>query len=61
MRWSRSQLFGWWYITIGIGFLLLGVDRLILGGVPWLIAIRFVIAAGFVLLGYLELRSKLRR
>jgi hypothetical protein len=60
-RTLRSKLFGWWYVTIGAGFLLLAINRILLGGSGWLIALRLVISAGFLLLGYLELRSKLRR
>jgi hypothetical protein len=52
----RSRLLGWWYVSIGAGFILLAVNRLIVGDAPWLIAIRFVIAAGFLVLGYLELK-----
>jgi hypothetical protein len=57
----RSRIFGWWYVTIGLGFTLLAVNRILVGGVNWLIGLRFVIAAGFFLLGYAELRGKLRR
>lgn len=57
----RSKLFGWWYVTIGAGFVLLAVNRILIGGVPWLIGIRFAIAAGFFVLGYFELKGKLRR
>ncbi len=57
----RSRLFGWWYLSIGAGFTLLAIDRWMRGGIPWLTAIRFAIAAGFFVLGYLELKSKLRR
>lgn len=57
----RSKLFGWWYLTIGAGFLLLGVNRLLLGETAWLVSLRFLIAAGFFVLGYFELKGKLRR
>jgi hypothetical protein len=40
---------------------MLAVNRIIVGDTPWLIAIRFLIAAGFLALGYFELRSKSRR
>ena len=52
----RSRLFGWWYVSIGAGFVLLGVNRLIQGARAGAIALRWAIAAGFFLLGYLELR-----
>jgi len=57
----RSKLFGWWYVAIGAGFLLLSINRILVGGSSFLIALRLLIAAGFFLLGYLELHSKLRR
>jgi hypothetical protein len=57
----RSRLFGWWYLSIGAGFVLLAVHRIIAGEARWLIAIRFLIAAGFFVLGYLELKGSLRR
>jgi hypothetical protein len=57
----RSKLLGWWYITIGAGFLLLAVNRILVGGEGWLIALRLVIAGGFFTLGCLELRAKLGR
>jgi hypothetical protein len=56
----RSTLFGWWYVMIGLGFLLLAINHILVGGAPWLIGVRFVIAAGFFILGYLELSSRLR-
>lgn len=57
----RSKLFGWWYVSIGAGFLLLAISRMIVGEKAWLIVIRFLISAGFFALGYLELTSRLRR
>lgn len=57
----RSILFGWWYVAIGAGFILLAINRVLVGGVPWLIGLRIVIAIGFFLLGYLELKGKFRR
>jgi hypothetical protein len=54
-RW-RARLFGWWYVFIGAGFVLLGASRLVQGGPAWAVALRWAIAAGFFLLGYLELR-----
>jgi hypothetical protein len=51
----RSRWFGWWYVSIGAGFVLLGVSRLVQGERAGPIALRWAIAAGFFLLGYLEL------
>jgi len=58
---NRSSLFGWWYLTIGAGFTLLAVQRILAGGVPWLIWLRLVIAAGFFWLSWAELAGKFRR
>jgi hypothetical protein len=44
-----------------LGFFLLGVHKILTGDKFWLIAIRFVIAAGFGALAYLEHRSQLNR
>ncbi len=56
----RSRLFGWWYVTIGAGFFLLGVYYLMHGQTLWQIALRWIIAAGFLALGYGELRPGMR-
>jgi hypothetical protein len=48
--------FGWWYVSIGCGFVLLAVNRWLIGEGGFLIGLRVVIAAGFFLLGWLELR-----
>jgi hypothetical protein len=58
---NRSVWFGWWYMTIAVGFLLLALQRILTGGVRWLIVLRIIIAAGFFLLGWAELKGKLRR
>jgi hypothetical protein len=55
---TRSRLFGWWYVLIGAGFVLLGLGRFVAGERGWAIILRWGIAAGFFLLGYLELRKK---
>jgi hypothetical protein len=54
----RTKLFAWWYFAIAAGFVLLGINRLMVGERMWLIMLRFLIAAGFLLLGYATLRSK---
>jgi len=56
-----SRFYAWWYFTIAAGFVLLAVAKMVTGEKPWLIGIRLVIAAGFAALGYLELRSHLKR
>jgi hypothetical protein len=58
-RWNRrSRLFGWWYVSIGAGFTLLGVSRLLAGERVALVALRWTIAAGFFALGYFELARR---
>ena len=54
----RNKLFAWWYFAIAIGFVLLGINRILVGERMWLIILRFAIAIGFALLGYATLRSK---
>jgi hypothetical protein len=54
-------MFGWWYLSIGAGFLLLAIFRMMMGERLWLIGLRLVISGGFFALGYLELTSRLRR
>lgn len=60
-KWARSRLFGWWYLTIGAGFVLLGIHRLLIGDRAWLVALRWVIALGFFALAYYELRASVAR
>ncbi len=59
MRWLRSnpRLYAWWYFTIALGFLLLAINKALIGEKAWLVVLRVVIAAGFGALGYAELRS----
>jgi Flp pilus assembly protein TadB len=57
---NRSLIFGWWYVLIGAGFVLLGVNRLLVHDRPLLIGLRWLIAAGFFLLGWIELRRRSR-
>jgi len=49
------RLYAWWYFTIALGFLLLAINRMLVGEKTWLIVLRLVIAAGFAALGYMEL------
>jgi hypothetical protein len=48
----RARLFAWWYFAIAAGFILLDINRWILGERIWLIIVRFAIAVGFLLLGW---------
>ncbi len=53
----RTRLFAWWYFAIAAGFTLLGINRWMMGERMLLIILRFVIAVGFLLLGWVTLRS----
>jgi hypothetical protein len=53
----RNKWFGWWYVCIGIGFVLLAI-RSMLARVPMIsTGLRFIIALGFLFLGFATLRS----
>jgi hypothetical protein len=54
---DRTRLFGWWYVSIGIGFALLALRSYMYGARPFSIVLRAVIAAGFVVLGVATLRT----
>jgi hypothetical protein len=54
---KAKRLWGWWYICIGLGFILLGFRNLVAGITGWPVALRWIIAAGFLLLGVGTLRS----
>ncbi len=55
---ARSRrLLGWWYVAIGAGFILLGIQRWMLGEGLSALLLRWAIAAGFLLLGVGTLRS----
>ena len=41
-------------------FALLGIEHMVIGDKPWLIGVRFVIAAGFGFLGWMELQLDIR-
>ncbi len=57
-QWSR--LTGAWYICISLGFVLLGARALLLGAPLWTVVLRWVIAAGFLMLAVFE-RQRRRR
>lgn len=54
---GRSRLFGWWYLSIGLGFFLLGLRYLVLGQPVRFVLLRWAIAAGFFILGWATLRG----
>lgn len=49
--------FGWWYVCIGLGFVLLALRSWIGGVGRWGVGLRLLIAAGFLILGASTLRS----
>jgi hypothetical protein len=53
----RTRLFAWWYYAIAAGFVLLGINRWMLGERMFLIILRFGIGIGFGILGYLTMKS----
>jgi hypothetical protein len=55
---TKLRIYAWWYLTIALGFFLLAVNKALTGEKVWLVALRFVIAAGFAALGYAEFRSR---
>jgi len=57
MGWVARRLLPWWYVCIGAGFALLGVRALLLGAPLWTVVFRWLIAAGFLVLGVVELRK----
>lgn len=52
----QSRRFGWWYLCIGIGFVLLALVHMIQGPGFADVALRFAVAVGFGLLGLMQLR-----
>jgi len=50
----RTRMFAWWYFTIAGGFLLLGINRWLLGQRAGLVLAQFAAAAAFVLFGWMS-------
>ena len=50
------RLLGWWYLCIGLAFILLAARAFVEGAAGWTSWLRVTIAAGFLLLGISELR-----
>lgn len=53
----RTRFYGWWYVCIGLGFALLAARSFLLGAPLRMSLLRLIIAAGFLALGWLTLRS----
>jgi hypothetical protein len=56
MRGFQSKHWGWWYVSISLGFLLLAIVNTMRGARLAAIVIRIVIALGFALLGWMQFR-----
>jgi hypothetical protein len=56
VRGFQSKNWGWWYFSIGSGFLLLAIAHLLQGAGLVAIVLRIAVAAGFALLGWMQLR-----
>ena len=52
----RTRIFAWWYFAIAAGFVLLALNRWLLGERISLVLLRVLIAAGFLVLGWLTWR-----
>jgi hypothetical protein len=53
----RSRFYTIWYLCISVGFVLLGIRALVVGERPLNVILRWVIAAGFLALAWLEKRQ----
>jgi hypothetical protein len=56
VRGFESRRWGWWYLSIGVGFLLLALVHLLQGAGLGAIALRIVLAVGFILLAWTQFR-----
>ena len=56
----NPRVLGWWYICIGAGFVALGARAFIAGASTFSVVLRFMIAAGFLVLGGLSLTVRKR-
>ena len=56
MRGFQSKYWGWWYLSIGFGFLLLAIVHLLQGARLGAVVLRVVVAIGFVLLASMQFR-----
>jgi len=56
VRGFQARHWGWWYLCIGLGFALLAIVHLLQGADLADISLRFAVAAGFTLLGWMQLR-----
>jgi hypothetical protein len=50
-----GRTWGYWYLCIGLGFVLLGLRNLLVGAPAWTVVLRWIIALGFIVLGAVSL------
>jgi hypothetical protein len=46
-----GRLLGYWYLCIGLAFVALGLRNLLAGAPAWTVALRWIVALGFIVLG----------
>lgn len=56
VRRFQSKHWGWWYLSIGVGYLLLAIVHMLQHAGFTDIALRIAVAIGFTVLGWMQLR-----
>jgi hypothetical protein len=56
VRGFQSRQWGWWYLSIALGFLLLAIVYIMRGAGIAAVALRIAVALGFALLGWMQFR-----
>ena len=56
VRGFESRHWGWWYLSIGVGFLLLAIVLELKGASLTAVLLRLLVALGFVLLSWMQFR-----
>ena len=49
------RLVGYWYLCLGLAFVMLGWRSLLAGAAMWTVVLRWIVALGFLILGALSL------
>jgi hypothetical protein len=58
VRMFQSKAWGWWYLCIGLCFLLLAGVHYLRGERLTVVALRVAVAAGFAILAWMQLRFR---
>lgn len=56
MRAFQSKHWGWWYLSIGVGFLLLAIVNSLQHMRLWGVILRVIVALGFAMLAAMQFR-----